>query len=219
MYKIVLSIVTLLLLNNLGIAQIKVNPNHTVRIGNFYHTSTQSVPLQITDETYFQCLPSLSGMRIKGHSISSTFVPMLRPQWGNTFYVGASDRPLWRVYSYHVHYNQMWQLSDSSLKENVDTLSEGISQLKLLKPVKYDLKIPTDSTPAFRKTEIENDGKGNMGFMAQEMQKIFPKLVKYNDEDGNYMINYVGLIPFLVKTMQEQQAKIEELETEIELLK
>lgn len=218
--KRILALGIFILASNIISAQIRVNTNNTVRIGDIIsNVGTQTVDLQITDDVYFQCLPATSGVKIQSHAIGSTNVPMFRPQWNNTFYMGASDRKLWRVYTENMHYTNSYQLSDSSLKKNIDTLRMGIADIKKLKPVKYDIEAPNDSTPAARKQKIKERGKDNMGFLAQEMKQVFPNLVELNEEDGNYMVNYVGLIPVLVRAMQEQQATIEELQEEIDKLK
>lgn len=43
------------------------------------------------------------------------------------------------------------------------------------------------------------------------MERIIPALVK-NSDDGFKTMNYNELIPLLIATIQEQQAKIEDLE-------
>lgn len=200
-------------------SQIKINPNNAVRIGDFNNVGAQTVPLQITHDTYFQCLPSESGVKIRGYAIGSDYVPMFRPQWNNTFFMGASDRMLWNTYSHNIYYNNLWQLSDSTLKRNIDTLSKGLAEIKRLRPVVYDIELPNDSTPASRIKEMKEQGKDNMGLIAQEFQLVFPKLVQLDTVNNKYLVNYTGLIPVLVKAMQEQQAKIDELEIEINALK
>ena len=51
----------------------------------------------------------------------------------------------------------------------------------------------------------------NYGLDAAQLKVAFPKLVQ-QDEDGNYSINYVEMIPLLVKGLNEMSAKIEILE-------
>ena len=56
-------------------------------------------------------------------------------------------------------------------------------------------------------------GGTQMGFIAQEMEKVFPQLVSIIPDkniDGSKIsdykgINYIGLIPVLTKAIQEQQ--------------
>jgi hypothetical protein len=44
----------------------------------------------------------------------------------------------------------------------------------------------------------------HMGFIAQEVQKIFPELV-YTDKDGILSVDYISLIPVLVEAIKEIQ--------------
>ena len=52
----------------------------------------------------------------------------------------------------------------------------------------------------------------NVGFIAQEVEKILPCLVK--DGLDNYKsVNYVSLIPYLIKHIQTLEERIKKLET------
>ncbi len=52
--------------------------------------------------------------------------------------------------------------------------------------------------------------KKHFGFIAQDMEKIYPELVK-DSEFGYKTINYVELIPLLVSKIQSMQKEIDEL--------
>ena len=145
---------------------------------------------------------------------------MVEPQWGNSAFLGGSGLNFWSVYSYNINYQNLLKFSDQRFKTNISELSQGINDIKLLNPVTYDTEMGIDSTtPEPRKSELIDNQKNQMGFLAQEVQTIFPNLVFYNVEADKYMLDYTGLIPVLVKAIQEQQTKIEELEAEIDLLK
>lgn len=66
--------------------------------------------------------------------------------------------------------------------------------------------------------EKEMAEKKRFGFLAQDVEKIFPDLV-YTTVNGSKAINYVEMIAILVESIKEQQTKIEELCAEIENLK
>jgi hypothetical protein len=55
------------------------------------------------------------------------------------------------------------------------------------------------------------------GFIAQEVEQVLPTIVA--DIGDKKAINYVELIPVLVKAIQQQQKNIEDLNAEIDLLK
>ena len=94
--------------------------------------------------------------------------------------------------------------SDYRLKENVETLENGLDRLKQLKPVKFDWK-NTDET--------------SEGFIAHEVQEIFPEAV-VGEKDGERMqsMDYGRITPLLVKAIQEQQTLIESLEARLSAL-
>jgi len=55
-----------------------------------------------------------------------------------------------------------------------------------------------------------------IGLLAQDIQKVFPELVKESgDEDGTLSINYQGLVPILINAIKEQQIELKKLQKEI----
>ena len=103
--------------------------------------------------------------------------------------------------------------SDASLKTDVRNLSPASERLKGLRPVSYKMKAP-------EKTGVEGTEKADveqMGFIAQEMQALFPEIV-VADKNGTLGIRYTELIPVLVKAFQEQQQLIDDLTRRIEAL-
>ncbi|HQK69433.1 MAG: hypothetical protein GT600_15190 [Bacteroidales bacterium] len=101
-------------------------------------------------------------------------------------------------------------MSDINLKTNVTTLSEMKGKIKLLRPVSYNLK-PNSENPDKTINNLQ------YGFVAQEVKEIFPDLV-IEREDGILGIRYSGLIPILVKAIEEQQEEIDALNDRITAL-
>ena len=102
-------------------------------------------------------------------------------------------------------------ISDQRLKENVRDIETGLNAIMALKPRRFDWK----------------DGKGQdkknaAGFIAQEFAEIFPLSVSAGKAGGDgieYLnMNHEELIPSLVKAMQEQQAMITTLQTQVTAL-
>lgn len=109
-------------------------------------------------------------------------------------------------------------LSDVRLKENISDAAEGLAVITALRPVRYDWK-----------AGYGNDRKNQLGFVAQEMEAVFPEAVSVwemdeptgeVDEDGKPITEKVdyktvgpgALIPVLVKAIQELEARIAVLE-------
>ena len=101
-----------------------------------------------------------------------------------------------------------WQsISDARMKENVRDL-DTTERLMQLRPVDYLWKHQATS---------DDPDRRNLGFIAQEVQQVFPELVS-TSPDGKLGVEYTGLIAPLVKAIQEQQAIIEALEARISAL-
>ena len=112
---------------------------------------------------------------------------------------------------------QYQSTSDYRLKDNVSSMSDGISKVKQLNPIYYTNKQIGDVTDT---TTVHN------GFLAHEVQSIIPSLVD-GDKDGaidergkGYQtLNYAGLTPTAIAAIKELIAKVETLETEVAALK
>lgn len=108
--------------------------------------------------------------------------------------------------------------SDSLLKTNISTLSEVDSVLNLLRPVSFDYR--TSEYP-----QLHLNTESQMGLIAQEVEDVFPNIVKQNyspavfDSLGNEIhpevvfktVDYSKLIPLLIAGHQEQGVEIDSL--------
>jgi hypothetical protein len=106
-------------------------------------------------------------------------------------------------------------ISDQRLKENIVDSRNYIDDLMKLRVVKYSLKEEKSTQPT------------HLGFIAQEFEQVFPKMIGEftkeigKDIEGNAItekyksIKMSVLIPMLVKTIQELNKKVEELEEKI----
>lgn len=108
--------------------------------------------------------------------------------------------------------------SDFKLKENIEDVEYGsIDNIMKLNVVKYNLKHravekgDTMTVPANYYTE---DSilltKKHYGLIAQELQTVYPDLV-YEGGDGYLSVNYIELVPLLIKTIQELNEKVDNL--------
>lgn len=112
--------------------------------------------------------------------------------------------------------------SDKRYKKNITELNAATTLDNVLKmsPVKYNLKqmyteVKGDTVKAKQRLYDEKSQlfqKEQYGLIAQDLQKLYPELV-YEDASGYLSINYVGLIPLLIKSIQELNAKVESLKS------
>ena len=115
--------------------------------------------------------------------------------------------------------------SDKELKENISPLESGddkyasvLDKVMAMNAVRYNFKPLTSE-------ESENDMENNIsskepiskeepvlhfGLLAQELQDIYPNLV-VKGQDGYLGINYIELVPVLIRSIQELKAELDEM--------
>lgn len=114
--------------------------------------------------------------------------------------------------------------SDIRQKENIKEIDNALSIIMQLTGVTYDLKKEyayIDSIPytAEQLNKLEKRRKNIYGFIAQDVEKILPTTVHYDDTTDTYAIDYVKVIPVLASAIKEQNSIIENLQAEISSLK
>jgi len=88
--------------------------------------------------------------------------------------------------------------SDARLKSNIISLGSTLAKLLMIDGKSYTMK--------------SNESMSKIGLLAQDVQKVFPELVKTtNNKDKTLSVNYQGLIPVLINAIKEQQKQIKEL--------
>lgn len=101
--------------------------------------------------------------------------------------------------------------SDKRLKKDISDATAVLSKVLQLKPVTYRYKAE------------ESNAKPTLGFLAQDVQPLFPELVlsqMARDNGGEYLsLNYAGFGVLSIKAIQEQQAELENLKRENEELR
>lgn len=110
-------------------------------------------------------------------------------------------------------------VSDETLKRNVRLMPAGIlSKVMLLQPTTYQFaRIIGDEGGS-----VGGDDRFYNGFIAQEVEKIFPELVFKGSDNPNqnyYTMDYSGFGVIAIKAIQEQQKIIDKQKTEIDQLK
>lgn len=99
--------------------------------------------------------------------------------------------------------------SDYRRKNELGPIGNALSQLKTLRPIEFEWK-------------ESKDPYNSQGFMAHEVQKVVPQAVAGEkdavDEEGNpvyQMVDYGKLVPLLVASIQELEAKVAQLEASL----
>lgn len=97
--------------------------------------------------------------------------------------------------------------SDSRLKNNIKSIDNSIfSNFMKIRPVTYFMKEQTKEMEGLQ-----------YGFIAQEIRDLFPSMVtKSDDPNGIIGMNYQALISPTIYVVQQQQAKIDELQKQVD---
>jgi len=92
--------------------------------------------------------------------------------------------------------------SDKRLKENIKKIENPLKAIEQLNGVTYDWK---------------SNGKSSVGVIAQDVQKVFPDLVKevqpLEGDEKRLTVNYDGLIGVLIEAVKELKEEVETLKT------
>jgi hypothetical protein len=134
--------------------------------------------------------------------------------WG--LYAYATTVGYAAYFSGNVYCSGSYLPSDEKLKANIQPMENSLDKIMQLDVMTYNFKtteFPELNLPANRQN----------GFIAQNLESIFPELVKLNPAKKEQptefkAVNYVGLIPVLTEAIQEQQALIEKMQKKIDEL-
>jgi len=103
-------------------------------------------------------------------------------------------------YNGDVQARGFYNSSDARLKKDIKDASYGVGELMKLRPVSY-------------KWKAGHDTANHNGLLAQEVQKVFPDAVRVNGATGMLAVDYTALIPVAIRAIQQQEARIKELES------
>ena len=112
-------------------------------------------------------------------------------------------------------------ISDARIKTDMTDVPDALSFLRKLQPKSYTFK--QDGLAA----DLNLPTERQFGLIAQELRDVLPNLVQEHmivtDVSGEevqlYGVNYQGLIPLLLKGLQEQQMLIEQQQAELAALR
>jgi len=92
--------------------------------------------------------------------------------------------------------NNVTAFSDARLKDNIETLEDGLAKVEQLRGVTYT-----------------RNGRENVGVIAQEVEKILPEIVlTADDEMGTKSVDYSRITAVLIEAVKDLSARVKELE-------
>lgn len=185
-----------------------IKPNGNIGIGN----SSPNAPLQFSNGNAGRKLV-LNEIGNNDHQYYGFGIngATLRYQVGTTgsdhvFYAGVDNsttNELFRVQGNGdaVLQGTLTQVSDERFKINIQPLKHSLEKITQLNGYSYNWK------------DEQRNKDLQIGVLAQEIQLIYPNLVK-TEINGNLSVNYIGLIPVLLEAVKELKKEIDELKKE-----
>ncbi len=107
--------------------------------------------------------------------------------------------------------------SDVRLKQNIETIPDALSLVEGLRGVRFQWRPPADRA-------VGQDlklplGKAQLGFIAQEVEKVAPEAVVVPERaDAPYAVKEASIVPLLVEAVKAQQAEIAILKDKVAML-
>ena len=96
----------------------------------------------------------------------------------------------------YIRADRFYTRSDIRLKSSIcDLTKDDLDKLNKVVPKSY---------------RFRNDNNKHFGFIAQDIEKIFPYLVSV-DGDGMRSVNYLEMIPLLLHKINDLEKKLEEI--------
>ena len=145
--------------------------------------------------------------------------------------LGTNIQGYWAGYFYGdvkvdgtlVYTGSLSQASDDRLNENVESVSNKkatdsfLDKIMSIDVLEYNQKDRTSEL--FSDAEINDEkvvnyiarekAKRHFGVSGQELQQLFPNLVE-EGEDGYLAVNYIELVPVLIRSIQELKQELDE---------
>lgn len=183
-------------------AQLKVNSSGNVGVG----TTSPNAKLEVSNSN-----PSLEHCaKFTGPSSLATVLIGGSSQYSYELYVGGD------AYS-----SGGWTSSDEVYKKNIQALdgNEVLEKLMKINGKKYEFKSKPELGDILKNDThglVPNFSPGERyGFIAQELEKEFPELVRLDSITMTRAINYDGMIPVLLEAIKLQQQQIAEMQGQI----
>jgi hypothetical protein len=179
-----------------------LNSNINITNGNLYATNYNN-----TNNTYYGILPGYKGTSFQTSSslvLNDLCVTYDISGSGIHYFFGDVEMSnnltiTGNLYATSVNAITITETSDYRIKENVEQLDQTFN-VENLNPVTYTNKLTN---------------KKDVGFIAHEVQSIYPFLVMGEKDDKDFQsLNYIGLIPILTNEIKNIRKELFELKSE-----
>jgi len=192
---------------------ISENNNNQGWVSDFSETSTNTIVADNNPTVYVTDSPSTpGGTYTTAKEIDVTSDPNgSNSNWSTTqdvfidgnVGIGAAPNATYKLFiDGKIKTTGITELSDVRYKKDINTIESALDKIKQLRGVTYEWKNPT----------LENNRNGlQSGLIAQEVELVIPSVVD-TDVDGFKSVQYSHLVPYLIESIKELNATIEQLQ-------
>ena len=103
----------------------------------------------------------------------------------------------------------MYEISDETLKIDIESLEGATNKLKALKAIKFRWTEEAIKSRNLTVDDGENPLK-EIGVTAQSVKEVLPELVQER-ADGTLTVNYLKLVPVAIASIQELKTTVDDL--------
>jgi hypothetical protein len=103
----------------------------------------------------------------------------------------------WLYVSESAFVKNLYQTSDRSFKRDIEPFFTTVNDVLKLEPRKFTWK---------------STGEQDLGFIAQDVQEVWPSLTTKNPQDGSLGLSYSRFIPLLLESIRELNGRVSTLE-------
>lgn len=115
-------------------------------------------------------------------------------------HLGTNTHKWAYIYGYYIYYNTLTQQSSRDVKHDIKALPSVGEKIDKLQPVNFVYN------------DDENE-KQRTGLIYEDVVEVMPEIC--SDDEGQKSINYIELIPMLLKEVQELRKRVAELEAKV----
>lgn len=159
---------------------------------------------RVSHEAYFMMTQSSTAsrrLRISNYADSYAISLDAQEESGGSFVntkgrLGQTDN-YWDIYGSNVRYSVLTQVSSRDIKHDINDLPSVGDKLDLLRPVTFVYDSDADETQ-------------RMGMIYEDTVNVMPEICTKDESDK--AINYVELIPALLKEIQDLRKRVAEIE-------
>lgn len=103
----------------------------------------------------------------------------------------------------------IYAFSDKRKKTNIATIDNALGKVLQLRGVYYHRIDP----------EPEDEGRREVGVIAQEVLEVLPEAVKHSDHTDEYSVNYGNMAGIFIEAIKDLKKELDELKAELNMLK